>query len=160
MTGQGERPEDELDDEADREELRQRYYGLMQELRILLPGVQVLGAFLLTVPFAQRFVDIDDTGRALFGAALACAILSAVAFITPTALHRFGVRTARARRLRISIVTTRLGLVLLGLALTLSLTVVSRFLYDGWVTVLLVSFVAAGIVVLWFVLPFATRRDD
>jgi Family of unknown function (DUF6328) len=46
---------EDLDDVADREELRQRYYGLLQELRVVLPGVQVLLAFLLTAPFAQRF---------------------------------------------------------------------------------------------------------
>ncbi len=48
------RPASELDDRADREELRERYYGLLQELRVILPGVQVLVAFLLTVPFASR----------------------------------------------------------------------------------------------------------
>ena len=89
----------------------------MQELRIVLPGVQVLVAFLLTVPFAQGFAEVDDVGRALFGAALVAAILSVVAFMTPTAMHRFGDRTARGERLQISIVMTRVGLLLLAVAL-------------------------------------------
>jgi len=63
---------------------------------------------------AGIFADIDDFGRGLFGAALVAAILSVVAFITPTALHRFGDRTARGERLQISIVTTRVGLLLLA----------------------------------------------
>lgn len=53
----------ELDNERDRVELRSRYYGLLQELRVVLPGVQVFLAFLLTVPFTQRFDDVDDRGR-------------------------------------------------------------------------------------------------
>jgi hypothetical protein len=158
MAEDSETPAHALDDEADREELRDRYYGLMQELRIVLPGVQVLGAFLLTVPFAQRFAEVDDVGRVLFGLALAAALLSAVAFITPTAMHRFGERTARSERLALSIQMTRVGLLLLGVALTLSLTVVSRFLYDSAMTVALVAVVATGIVGLWIVLPLATRR--
>ena len=48
---------------ADREELRTRYQMLLQELRVVLPGVQVLMAFLQTAPFAQRFGDLDDLGR-------------------------------------------------------------------------------------------------
>jgi Family of unknown function (DUF6328) len=158
MSDDGEVPEEALDDESDREELRERYYGLIQELRIVLPGVQVLVAFLLTVPFAQRFGDVDDLGRALFGAALVTGILSAIALITPTALHRFGDRTARSERLKLSIVMARVGLLLLGVAMTLALAVVSRFLYDGAVTVLLVTVVVAGIVGLWIITPLATRR--
>ncbi|MGH8978048.1 MAG: DUF6328 family protein [Acidimicrobiia bacterium] len=158
MVDDSETPAHALDDEADRKELRDRYYGLMQELRIVLPGVQFLGAFLLTVPFAQRFSEVDDVGRVLFGLALASAILSAVAFITPTALHRFGERTARAERLALSILMMRAGLLLLGVALTLSLTVVARFLYDTAMAVVLVAVVATGIVGLWVVLPLATRR--
>ena len=160
MSEDSEVPADQLDDERDREELRNRYYGLMQELHIVLPGVQVLVAFLLTVPFAQGFADVDDFGRALFGAALVSAILSVVAFMTPTAMHRFGDRTARGERLQISIVMTRVGLLLLAVALTLSLAVVSRFLYDGLVTVLLVAIIVVAVVALWIVTPLTTRRPD
>jgi hypothetical protein len=160
MSEDSETPANQLDDERDREELRNRYYGLMQELRIVLPGVQVLVAFLLTVPFAQGFADIDDFGRGLFGAALVAAILSVVAFITPTALHRFGDRTARGERLQISIVTTRVGLLLLAVAMTLSLSVVSRYLYDGIVTVLLVVIVVVAVGGFWIVAPLVLRRPD
>ncbi len=58
-------PVAELDDEADRDELRRRYYGLMQELRVLLPGVQILVAFLLTVPFATRFGNVGRVREGL-----------------------------------------------------------------------------------------------
>jgi hypothetical protein len=160
MSDDSETPAHRLDDQRDRDELRNRYYGLMQELRIVLPGVQVLVAFLLTVPFAQGFAQIDDFGRGLFGAALIAAILSVVAFITPTALHRFGDRTARGERLQISILTTRVGLLLLAIAMTLSLAVVSRYLYDGIVTVLLVVIVVVAVGGFWIVTPLMLRRGD
>src|SRR6476469_6771134 len=74
------RPAAQLDDEADRDELRERYYGLLQELRVLLPGVQILVAFLLTAPFANRFSKLDPMGRRLYGVALMTGLVAIVAF--------------------------------------------------------------------------------
>ena len=151
-------PED-LDDERDRDELRDRYYGLLQELRVVLPGVQVLVAFLLTVPFAQGFGELDNLGRGLYGAALLFTILSAIAFISPTAMHRFGRRTARGQRLRVSIVMTRVGLLCLGIGIALALLVVSRFLFATAVTVLLVGITVAAMATFWIIVPRLLRRD-
>jgi len=149
----------DLDDTRDRVELRDRFYGLLQELRVVLPGVQVLSAFLLTVPFAQRFAQLDSFGKALFGVALFAAVLSVVSFLTPIALHRFGNRQARGRRLQVSIVMIRFGMVLLGVSLISALTVVSRFLFASAVTVVGVSVVAIAIVGLWIVLPAMLNAD-
>ena len=82
------RPASSLDDTMDREELRNRYYGLLEELRTMLPGVQVLVAFLLTVPFAAKFDQLDDLGRTLFGRAILSSITSVTCMLTPTAFHR------------------------------------------------------------------------
>jgi hypothetical protein len=149
-----------LDDVRDREELRDRYYGLLQELRVVLPGVQVLVAFLLTAPFAAGFSDLDNVGRGLFGVALAFSTLSVIAFISPTALHRFGKRTARGRRLSVSITMTRIGLVCLGFGMTFALLVVSRFLFAPGVTILLVGSTITAMVLCWLVIPFITRRSQ
>src|SRR6059058_985626 len=89
----------ELDDVADREELRNRYYGLLQELRVLLPGVQILVAFLLTAPFAARFTELGEVEKAVYGVALATGILAIVAFVAPIAMHRVGSRRSRVERL-------------------------------------------------------------
>ena len=99
-----------LDDDADRPELRQRYYGLLQELRVVLPGVQVLLAFLLTVPFAQRFNELDAAGRRAFQVALTGSMLSVIFLLGPTFLHRFGERRARRDRLLWSIRLMVVGL--------------------------------------------------
>jgi hypothetical protein len=157
---------DRLDDESDRGELRDRYYGLLQELRVVVTGVQVLLAFLLTVPFAQGFTHLDHAARAWFGAALVSAMLSVIAFVTPTAMHRYGKRTARGDRLSFSITAMRIGLLFLGLALLLSFAVVVDLLYSGPAAVALVALVSVALVGAWLVVPLLTfftdddRRDE
>src|ERR1700712_5224635 len=111
---ESDRPVSRLDDEADRDELRRRYYGLMQELRVLLPGVQILVAFLLTAPFAARFTRLDGPGKALYAVALGAGAMSVILFATPTVIHRVGQRRSRSARLRASVVLFRLGLTFFG----------------------------------------------
>ena len=61
---------------------------LLKELRIALPGVQILFAFLLTVPFAQGFQRVTGFQRNLFFATLLVTALSTACLIAPTATHR------------------------------------------------------------------------
>jgi hypothetical protein len=147
-----------LDDVTDREELRQRYYGLLQELRVILPGVQVLLAFLLTVPFAQRFHELDDWGRRAFGLALTSSMFSVVCLLAPTFLHRVGERTARSARLLWSIRLMVAGLILLGVSLVTAMWAVARFVFDTTAAWWLVTPVIVTMVGLWFVLPRTLRR--
>ncbi|MFN8040814.1 MAG: DUF6328 family protein [Acidimicrobiales bacterium] len=148
----------DLDDHADREELRRRYYGLMQELRVLLPGAQVLVAFLLTAPFANRFGELDRLGTTLYLAALLSGMSAVVFFVTPTAVHRFGRRQARRRRLADAIVVTRVGIVLLGLSLLTAEAVIVRMVAGGAVALALTTATAVLLAVLWVLVPLRTRR--
>ena len=107
----------ELDDEGDWKELRDRYYGLLQELRVILPGAQVLVAFLLTAPFAAGFPHLDSTNRFLFGVATVSGLLSVITLLTPTVFHRVANRRYRSARLVWAVRCTMVGLVLLGIAL-------------------------------------------
>jgi len=147
-----------LDDVADRQELRSRYYGLLQELRVVLPGVQVLLAFLLTVPFAQSFEDLDEWGRRAYEAALACSMLSVVFLLGPTFLHRFGERTARRDRLLWSIRLMVAGLALLGLALIAALWGVARFVFGDGSALELVIPVVVAMVTVWVLIPLSLHR--
>jgi hypothetical protein len=149
-----------LDDEADRDELRRRYYGLMQELRVLLPGVQVLVAFLLTAPFASGFDQLDAFGRDLYGAALVSGLLSVVAFMTPTAFHRFGDRRARSERLRVGIAMTRVGFGLLAFSLLAALEVVARLVFGGTAAAVMAVVVGGAMLAVWIVLPLRSRVRD
>lgn len=139
--------------DEDREELRQRYYGLLQELRVVLPGVQVMLAFLLTVPFANRFVELDDLGQDLYGLSLLTAALSVVVLITPTALHRFGDRHQRRMRLRLAVASTRVGLALLAVSIVSAVVVVTRLVFGDTVSGWSAALVGGTIVVAWIGLP-------
>jgi hypothetical protein len=152
------RDADELHDIADREELRQRYYGLLQELRVILPGVQVLLAFMLTAPFAQGFDRLDETGRNTFGWAMVSALLSVFLLLTPTVFHRVSERTARAARLEWGIRVTVAGLALLAVSLLMSFWCVIRLVFGQETAWWATGVVTVVLVALWIVLPLAYRR--
>src|SRR5215217_6562440 len=65
---------------------------LLNELRVILPGVQVLFAFLLTVPFTQRFPQLDDLETAIFFMTLLCTAVATALLIAPSAHHRWAHR--------------------------------------------------------------------
>ena len=81
-------------DSSDEEE-RERYRELLEELRTILPGVQVLLAFLLTVPFASRFPELDRFAQLIFGLSLAGVTAAVVVLLAPAAFHRLGKRRDR-----------------------------------------------------------------
>ena len=147
----------DLDDERDRVELRQRYYGLLQELRVVLPGVQVLIAFLLTAPFASRFAELDARGRDAYLVALVSSLGSIVCLLAPTVFHRVGERRARAARLVWAIRLQVLGIVLLATALLSASWCVVRLVFGA----VAADVVAIGgvvlLVALWVVLPRTFR---
>lgn len=154
-----ERSASELDDQRDRDELRDRYYGLLQELRVVLPGVQVLFAFLLTVPFSERFEDLDTTGRTSYLIALVSSLFAIVCFLTPTAYHRAGGRRGRSARLTWALHATRAGLAAMAVSLTSATFGVTRFVFGPstawWVTAGLVLALASC----WVALPLLTATD-
>ena len=121
--------------------------------RVLLPGVQILVAFLLTIPFDSRFEQLDELGRRLYGSALVAGILAVVAFTTPTVLHRLGHRRARSARLTWSIRVTRLGLGFLGVALLLALALVTRLVFGGGPALIITVGVGVAMATLWVLLP-------
>src|SRR5262245_47003591 len=150
-------PLSELDNERDRDELRQRYYGLLQELRVLQPGVQVLVAFLLTAPFASRFGELDDLGRSAYAIALISGLLAVVAFTAPTVLHRVAPRQARRQRLAWGIRFARTGVVLMACALLSALFAVSRLVFGDAEALAAVGVVGGGMVVAWLIVPGAIQ---
>lgn len=152
------RSAEDLDDEADRPELRRRYYGLLQELRVLLPGVQVLVAFLLTAPFAERFTELDELETDVYAAALLSGVVAVICFVAPTAFHRVGLRQSRSKRLQWSIRMLRIGLAFMALSLGSALFVVMGLLFDR--TAAVVAVLAVGLVgaLAWVVMPVVGLR--
>lgn len=120
---------------------------------MLLPGVQILVAFLLTVPFTDRWESLGAWERDWYVVALVGGIASVVVFATPTALHRVGPRRARAERLVWSIRLVRVGLGLLGVAMVASLILVLSVLFSHTVGLIAGVATAALIAGAWLGLP-------
>ena len=125
---------------------------LLQEARVALPGVQILFAFLLTVPFAQGFERVTDFQRNLFFATLLATAASTICLIAPTATHRL--RFHQHERAYVIESANRLliaGLVFLAVAIVGAVALITHFLYGGnwwWPAA-----VAALLVATWFVRP-------
>ena len=144
---------------SEKEDLRERYRELLEELRTVLPGVQVLFAFLLTVPFNDRFRAVDGVGRVLFTISLIAVAGAAIVFVSPAAFHRVMPRARRDERVAAGAVMMVTGMVLLALAMSSAIVLVGRFLHGGvWVGWLLGAAIAAGAVLLWFVLPYVRSK--
>jgi hypothetical protein len=151
---------DQLDDHRDREELRTRYYSLLQENRVLLPGVQILVAFLVTVPFNQRFEELDSGGEAGWAAALTLGCLAIVCLMSPIVFHRVGKRTSRSARLVWGIRTQRAGIATFAGSLLVSVVFVIRFVRSPASALVVVALLLLAMVYLWLLVPVFDARHD
>lgn len=146
--------------EADEEEQRERYRELLEELRTILPGGQVLLAFLLTAPFSSRFEEVDSLGKTVFTVSLVAIATAVVLFFAPAAYHRLADRADRRGRLRYGVRLALAGMALIGIGIACAVFVVVRFMYDGTVAGLIFAVVTAVIAgVTWFVVPFRRRGN-
>jgi hypothetical protein len=133
---------------------------LLQELRVSLPGVQVLFAFLLTVPFSSRFAETTEAQRDVYFATLMLTLAATVLLMAPPALHRILFR--RGVKGEIVEIGHRLmlaGLVMLALALAGAAVLITDFLFGSRAATVAVgaaTLVATG--VLWALLPLLVRR--
>jgi hypothetical protein len=152
----GSKPADRDETEAERAD---RNMGeLLQELRVALPGVQVLFAFLLTVPFAQGFADLTAEQRDLyFGVMMSTAIATAL-LIAPTAYHRvlFQLKD-KTHLVKISNRLAIAGLAVLALSITGAVLLIADLLFNGPRVAIFTAVIAGTLLVLWAVLPLIRR---
>ena len=133
---------------------------LLQELRVALPGVQVLFAFLLTVPFSARFGSVTPLQEAVFCATLVCTALSAGLLLAPSAHHRLLWRChARERRLQVANRFAIAGIVLLALAMMGAVFVITDVLVGSIYRSVAAAFIAAFFLYVWFVVPIRYRLN-
>ena len=116
--------------ESEKERLNRNLDQLLQELRIVLPGVQVLFAFLLAVPFSSRFSRVDDFERDVYFVALLLSALAVAFLMAPSIQHRILFRHEQKRYLvMLGSALTIAGMTALALAIVLSLVLVAHFLF-------------------------------
>jgi uncharacterized protein involved in cysteine biosynthesis len=147
--------------ETEKERLDRNLAELLQELRVALPGVQILFAFLLVVPFNQRFADITNFQRTIYFVTLLLATAATACLIAPTAHHRIEFRQQDKKRIVFSATKLAIaGLALLALAMTGAVLLITDLLYHSGT----VAIVAAGVVLLfaslWFAWPVKRLLDS
>src|ERR687894_682321 len=140
--------------ETEEERLDRNLGELLGELRVALPGVQVLFAFLLVVPFNARFTELGPGQERLYLATLLLAGLASALLIAPTAYHRITFRLQDKARLVVA--ANRLaiaGLAFLALSMTGAIALVIDFVFSGVVAA--AGGVAIGLtfLVLWYAWP-------
>lgn len=141
-------------DETEGERLDRNLDQLLGELRVALPGVQVLFAFLLVVPFNQRFADITSFQRTVYFVTLLTATAACACLIAPTAHHRVEFR--QQDKERIVVAANKLAIVRLGLlaiAMTGAITLVTDFLYSATTVTVTAALVALLFLILWYAVP-------
>jgi hypothetical protein len=140
---------EEPGERADRELIE-----LLNELRVALPGVQVLFAFLLGIPFTQRFEQLGAGDRRVYFAAVLATVAATICFMAPTAHHRLRFRDGVKEQLlnvanRLAIV----GLVLLAVAITAVTYLIADVMYPGTLPPVVAAVLAGAFAVVWFVVP-------
>jgi hypothetical protein len=148
----------EHDDESRRERVNRELIELLNELRVALPGVQVLFAFLLAVPFANGWSKVTEYQKDIFFATLLATAISTACFIVPTAYHRLNFRNREKERiLFLSNKFAIAGIMSLAVSMIGVIVLVTDVLYSGAAT--LVTGVLALLLFggLWAVLPLTAR---
>jgi hypothetical protein len=144
--------------ETETERLDRNWATLLQELRVVQTGVQLLTGFLLTLPFQARFEQISSPMRMVYLVTVACSLISTVLLAAPVSIHRvlfrrhrLGSLVAAAHRY------TLVGMVFLGLALTGVAVVVFDAVQGPRAGMVAGGCTAAVLLCFWVVLPLSMR---
>jgi amino acid transporter len=147
--------------ESGEERRNRELIELLNELRVALPGVQVLFAFLLAVPFANGFPKLGELDRHVFFVAFIATALSTVCLIAPSSYHRLRWRDHdKERMLVVSNWLTIAGLALLAVAITAVVFVITDFLFHRAWAAAFTAIIALAFLVLWFGLPLRAAYVD
>jgi Family of unknown function (DUF6328) len=150
---------DERTGEDRQERTARELIELLNELRVILPGVQVLFAFLLMVPFTQRFPDLDDLETGVFFMTLLCTAVATALLIAPSAHHRIlWRRGVREQRLVVGNMLTIAGLIFLLPAIVGVVFVITAFLFGLAAAIIVTGLLALFFALLWFILPLRYRE--
>ncbi|HYY08389.1 MAG TPA: DUF6328 family protein [Actinomycetota bacterium] len=147
--------------ESPKERVDRELIELLNGLRVILPGVQVLLAFLLTVPFSSGFPKVSDFQRGVYFVTVLLTVAAVAALTMPAAYHRLRFREGdKEQMLLTSNVFAIAGLVLLALAMASVVFLITGALFGTGVAAV-VGVVTVGIVGgVWFAIPLSRKARD
>ena len=148
-------------DEDEKERLNRELIELLNELRLAMPGVQMLFAFLLIVPFSNGFPKMTAIQRNVYFVAFLCAASAMLLLIAPSIHHRLRFRAKDKERLLLS--SNRLAVLGLGfLAISVSsvVFVITDVLFSSPLPAAVAGVVAGAFVWMWFGVPLMWRASE
>jgi len=146
-------------DETPKERHDRELIELLNELRVAMPGVQVLFAFLLAVPFAQGWGRVTPFQKDVFVVAFVAAACSSTLLMAPSSIHRLGWRIADKERIvRVANVLSIAGLAGLAVAVSASVLFLSDVILGRAAAVATAAVVAALYLATWYAPAFYLRR--
>jgi hypothetical protein len=147
-----------MSEESKDERLNRELIELLNELRVALPGVQMLFGFLLAVPFTNRFSSITTTQRHVYYFTFMATAAATIFFIAPTAYHRLRFRQHdKEQLLQTSNRLTVVGTAALAAALSGAVYLVSDLLFHTAATALAAAAAAGLLLWFWYGLPLLRR---
>jgi hypothetical protein len=145
-------------DEDEAQRLDRELIELLNELRVVMPGVQLLFGFLLTVPFQQRFATVDAFQRDVYFVTLLLTAASAAFLMAPSAFHRLTFREGQKPYLiRLATRQTIAGMALLGLAMNGAILLLTDVLFQALTVAITLGATASLFFWLWFGLAWRRK---
>jgi hypothetical protein len=160
MSSSGSDDNEQNEQENKKEQIDRELIELLNELRVALPGVQVLFAFLLVLPVSQGFTKIDSVGRDIYFASLLAAAAASALLIAPSSYHRIHFRSGNKEHILLT--SNRLaiaGLFLLELSISGAIFVITGLLFDNTIASVVAAGTALWFTYFWYVLPLLRKRN-
>ncbi len=147
-------------DETETERLDRNWAELLQELRVIQTGTQILTGFLLTLAFQPRFADLDAYQVDTYLTLVVVAALTTVLALSPVSLHRALFRMkAKAEIVRIANRILKATLVAVGVTLIGTVMLIFDVVVGHWAGLIAAAITLVVIVLAWLVLPLGARRS-
>lgn len=150
-----------MPDESPEQRHSRELIELLNELRVALPGVQVLFAFLLVVPFSNGFPRLSAFDRDIYFVAVIATAVSTILLIAPSSYHRLRWRQGdKERMLIVANFLTIAGLAALAVAITSTVFVITDFVFQRTWAAAMTAVVGALFLFFWYGLPLAAAIQD
>ncbi|MGW4944635.1 DUF6328 family protein [Actinoplanes sp. NPDC004185] len=149
--------------ETEKQRWDRNFADLLQELRVAQTGVQILFAFLLTLPFSNGFPKTTDFQKDTYIVALLAAAAATAMIISPVAFHRALFRQGRKPELvRYAHKMATGGLAFMLISMVSSVLLITDYLTNIWVALILTGIAALFFLTFWAAVPWARRNwvDD
>ncbi|MFD2767872.1 DUF6328 family protein [Micromonospora eburnea] len=145
--------------ETERQRWQRNFAELLQELRVAQTGVQILFAFLLTLPFSNAFARTTDFQRDAYLVALLTAAGATAMIISPVAFHRALFRQGRKPELvRFAHLMATGGLALMLISMVSAVLLITDFVLGQPIALVLSALTGMWFLTFWVILPFARRN--